>query len=696
MSKGKDNTIFFELGFEELPVSALKLIQKDLTKKILDFFESEKVKNIDVQLFLTPRRLVLFIKNLPEKTPAIEKIEKGPQENLFFEDNRPTKLAEGFMKSRKLNPSDIEIKDGFVWYKKLEGGVEISSLFIKNIFNLVNSLEFEKRMKWDDTNIVFPRPIRWVNSFFNNQQLEIKIGNLVGANFTYGNRNTGNLKIPFFNGYDFLEKTKDNYVVLSFEERKQMIVDKIKDISENQGLSLIWDEELLEEVTYLVEYPVIFKGKFDNRFLYLPKEIIIAALKQHQRYFTLENEKGELSNYFIFVANSPYASYEDIVKNNQRIINSRLEDAEFYFKNDIARSMDEYENRLKKTIFCEGFGSFYEKVERNVKLVEYIFGKMKMEYDPQILKEAGIISKFDIATDMIKDGKEFTKLQGRIGYHYARLKGFDENLSKISYEHYLPVNVDGDKPKTLLGKIFSISDKVDNISVAFVSGNKPTGSKDIMYVRRDTLSLLSLLVYENIEIDLYEIFKFSLELLNQKDHLEKIIDYVKKRMEIFLQDYHSIPYDISRSLLQSSTFITSDIKMRAEKILNLKNDFDFRRMVEGQKRVSNILKNISHVELKDKNFENVYEKDLYEKGKDVLMVNKKYFETKDYDSILKNLLSLVSYINDFFDNVLVNDQDEQKKNKRLALLFFIKNIFMDFADFSYIVFEHVDLKKEKL
>ncbi|MEO0299039.1 MAG: glycine--tRNA ligase subunit beta [candidate division WOR-3 bacterium] len=691
------NKIFFEMGFEELPFSALKKIEKDFPNKLKEFLISKGIKDFQLKLYLTPRRLAFFIENIPEKTEKNVKLLKGPQERLFYKDNQITELGKGFLNSRNLKETDIQIKDGYIWYKKEEEGVEVWKIFSENIFDIIDSLEFEKRMRWDDSKITFPRPIRWVTSFFNNQQLEIKIGNLTSSNFTFGNRNTGNIKIPVFNGDDWLEKVRENYVEPSYIKRREMILEGINDIIKNENMVLTEDEELLDEVSYLVEYPVVFRGEFEKEFLKLPKEIIIAALKQHQRYFTLQTKDGNLSNYFIFISNSPFAQTDDIVNNNQRIIRSRLEDAQFYFNNDISRSMEDYEKRLKETLFCEGLGSFYDKVERDVEISKYLIDLLGFNDLKGIdLKQIGIISKFDITTDMIKDGKEFTKLQGIIGYYYARLKGFKDELARISYEHYMPITVLDKNPTAKLGKIFSIADKVDNITSAFVSGNKPTGSKDIMYVRRDTLSLISFLVTDNISISLYKLFKLSTSLLKGEQFFDEIISYIKKRIEIFFKDYYNIDYDISRSFLQNENIDPYDIKIRSEKVLSLKNDENFRIMVEGQKRVTNILKGLEKIQITDFDFDNDYEKKLYENGKSVLERNKALFEKKDYDAILNNLLSLRDPIDKFFDNVLVNDNDEKKRKRRLSLLFFIREIFLEFSDLSYIVFEQVEQKKDDL
>jgi len=675
------NNLFFELGFEELPVEANRLLREKTLELLKSFPEKFKESDFKANIYSTPRRLAIFIEGIKLETEQYEEEAKGPAENILFADNKLTKAGEGFLKSKQLNESDLVRRDGFVFYSKKSGGESAGKTFGDLFFKTITSISFDKTMKWEKSGFLFPRPIRWFIGYVNNTPLDFSIGPVKNDTFSFGNRSVSNSKLPIFNGYDYFEKMNDNYVEIDFEKRKSMILSEIEKAAGKLSLSLIEDEELLLEVTDLVEYPVIFCGKFDERFLNLPKEIIIAALKQHQRYFSLKKEDGSLSLNFIFVSNAPYADSEDIINNNQRIISSRLEDAEFYYKNDMSRDMKYYEDVLKKTVFHEQLGTFYDKAQRNKKLASFILKSIN-EKEPD-LELLTLISKFDIATEMIKDGKEFTKLQGVIGTHYAKAMGYDDETANISMEHYLPLTNEGKIPESLMGAVFSIADKTDNICGAYSSGNKPTGSKDAMSVRRDSLSLIYLLTQKQMRIDLSVLLEESLKEYNKTELKTEIAEYFRKRIEVLFTSY-KISYDISRCALYGESLIPADILKKAQTLKNLKSNEDFKDIVGGLKRVTNILKNEKEKEY-EKSFENKFESNLYEAGEKADKLNENLLKNHDYDAALKNLLAIRKPIDEFFDNVMVMDKDEEIKNRRVQLLFFIRRVFLKFGDFSQIV-----------
>ncbi|PIP14093.1 MAG: glycine--tRNA ligase subunit beta, partial [bacterium (Candidatus Stahlbacteria) CG23_combo_of_CG06-09_8_20_14_all_34_7] len=637
------------------------------------------------------RRLSVFLKGIKLESEIYDEEVKGPAENIIFTKNKLTKAGEGFLKSKNISENNIVRKDGFVFYSKKSGGEEVERTFQELFIKCINSISFDKTMKWEKSGFLFPRPIRWIIGFVNNNPMNFSLGPVKNDTFTFGNRNVSNSKIPIFNGYDYFEKMNENYVEIDFEKRKAMMLSEIKKAAENLSLTLIEDEDLLNEVTDLVEYPVIFYGNFDKRFLNLPKEIIIAALKQHQKYFSLKKEDGSLSSYFVFVSNAPYADTEDIINNNQRIIESRLEDAEFYYKNDLSHNIKYYENILKKTVFHDKLGSFYEKTQRNKKLASFVLKQLDMEEDN--LDLISMISKFDIATEMIKDGKEFTKLQGVIGTHYAKAMGYKDEIANISREHYLPLTNEGELPESRVGIAFSIADKTDNICGAYLSGNKPTGNKDAMSVRRDSLSLIYLLTQKKLKININEILEESLKEYGRIELKQEISDYMKKRIEVLFTSY-KIPYDVVRCALYSEKLIPIDILKKSILVKEMKTNEDFRDIVGGLKRVTNILKNEKESENK-RHFENKFEFRLYESGMNADRMNETLLKNSDYEAVLINLLSIRKPIDELFDNVMVLDDDIEVKERRVQLLFFIRNIFLKFGDFSQIVFESPINAEEK-
>jgi len=677
------NNLFFELGFEELPVEANRLLREKVQELLKSFPEKFRESDFTANLYSTPRRAAVFLEGIKLESEIISEEVKGPAENIIFADSKLTKAGEGFIKSKQISEDALVRRDGFVYYTKKSGGERVEKVFQDLFLKCIASISFDKTMKWEKTGFLFPRPIRWITGFVNNSPMDFIIGPVKTDTYTYGNRSLSSSKIPVFNGYDYFEKMNENYVEIDFEKRKSMIRFEIEKSAKSLSLALIEDEELLNEVSDLVEYPVIFCGKFDERFLNLPKEIIIAALKQHQRYFSLKRGDESLSPNFIFVSNAPYAEAEDIVNNNQRIITSRLEDAEFYYKNDLSHDMAYYENVLKKTVFHEQLGTFYEKAQRNKKLAASVLkGLKEKEGDLELLT---LISKFDIATEMIKDGKEFTKLQGVIGTHYAEAMGYDAETADISREHYLPLTNEGELPKSITGTAFSIADKTDNICGAYVSGNKPTGSKDAMSVRRDSLSLIYLLTKKKMNIDMEPLIEEALQNYSKTELKQEIADYIKKRMEVLFASY-KIPYDAVRCALYGETIVPFTIYTKAKLLGELKSNDDFKDIVGGLKRVANILRNEKEKSV-ETYYDNQYEKNLYDAGFDVKKKISEFLKAEDYESVLKNLLSIRKPIDEFFDNVMVMDKEASVKERRVQLLFFIRGIFLQFGDFSKIVFE---------
>ncbi|MDD3803769.1 MAG: glycine--tRNA ligase subunit beta [bacterium] len=677
------NNLLFELGFEELPVESNRLLREKVLESFASFPSRFKDSEFTLKVYSTPRRIAVFMEDIKLTSEVFEEEVKGPAENVIFAGDSLTKAGEGFLKSKQLEKDLLIRRDGSVFYKKQSGGEAVEKIFEDVFKKCISSISFDKTMKWDKTGFLFPRPIRWAMGFVNNNPMNFEIAGIKTDIYTFANRCISSSRMTIFNAYDYFEKMNENYVEIDFEKRKKMVKEEIYKAVEKLSLSLVEDEDLLDEVTDLVEFPVIFCGQFEEKFLSLPSEIIVAALKQHQRYFSLKKTDSSLSVYFVFVSNSPYAETNDIVKNNQRIIASRLEDAEFYYNNDLSHDLKYYEEALKKTVFHEQLGTFYDKVQRNKKLAEHILSKTKDDIGD--LELLSVISKFDAATEMIKDGKEFTKLQGVIGAHYAEKMGYDREKASVSKEHYLPLTNEGVLPESAAGITFSVADKVDNICGAFVSGNKPTGSKDAMSVRRDSLSLIYLMIQKNLKLDVFELVSFSLGEYGKMELKDEIIDYLKKRMEVLFLSY-GISYDITRCVLNKEILCPSDALKKANLIKDIKNNEDFKDIAGGLKRVSNILKNESEREL-PLNFKTEYEKNLYQSGIKVGEKNKALLTANEYENTLKNLLSLRKPIDDFFDNVMVMDEDLKLRETRIQLLIFIRKIFSEFGDFSQIVFE---------
>lgn len=669
--------IIFEIGFEELPPLSLILLRTDV-KDTMHFFK-ERNLNPESNIFadMTPRRLVIIIDS-PSDSTAEETIEaQGPPEKVFYDaDGKLTKQGAGFLKSKGLTEKDITLKDGFVRFAQKTGGVRISDLLKNTVTIMLNNATFPKRMRWNDSGVIFPRPIRWILFTEDSKTVDFEFAGVKSDKYTYSNRNTGNQRIEAEQDYEaFLRK---HYVIISTDERKKMIRDGFA-LAGEKGISVIEDDELINEVADLVEYPVCEIGMFNDKFTNLPPDIIIAALKQHQRYFSTR-KGGKLSHHFMLVLNSPQSDVPGIVRNNEKVLSARLEDAEFYYNEDIKRTPDQYRHMLSNITFFEGLGSMLDKVKRNAALAE-ITDKM-LNDSMKDFEQISLICKFDLASDMIKDGKEFTKLQGVIGSYYAPLTGFNKAYAHVSAEHYMPRTINDAMPDSYEGTVFSIADKADSISGAFIAGYKPTSSKDPMSVRRDTLSLLYMLVEKRLMINVDELMRNALDIYRRNEVLDEISDYMRKRLENALADRYSA--DIVRSVM-TGRFIPVIIADKARVIADVKDTDDFITMVTGQKRAANILKDINPDV--STHAEGEYENALLNSALKADSAIDKLIENAEYKQALELLLSMRKPIDDFFDNVMVMSDDKTERERRLGLLFFVRNVFLKFADFSSITFD---------
>lgn len=713
--------ILFELGFEEMPVEELKILSHSFSSCIDKELRANNV-TIDVQYYMTPRRIAFIMNNVPDQTPSETVEMKGPPVNIFYtEDNSLSKQGQGFLKSKDLSEKDIIKKDNAVYYTAVKGGHDIVDIVKNAITETLRKIPFKKTMKWPGSDMRFSRPIRWILFIKNDKQVDFHMAGINSSNITYGNRNAGNRAVRIDSVNDYDKALRDNFVILDeispvttsiIAERYYMIQEGIRDINENKGLhigisdaGIPVDDELIEENALLTEYPRVLLGSFNSRFTDMPAPIIRAALKQHQRYFYAGD-----SHHFAFVTNQPNNEMDrEIIHNNEKIITARLEDAEFYFHGDMKRSMDDYRTMLNNTVFYAQLGTYGDKVKRISKLASYLnsmLNRGNIDFD-----ELALISKFDIATDMIKDGKEFTKLQGEIGYQYALSMGIDKDKAICAREHYMPRTKSDCIPSSYEAVLLSIADKADNVAGAFIAGHKPTGSKDVMGVRRDVLALIYLL-YElahssndvNKAIsrtDIRALFKHAVQLYSIEDSgiLDDIMDFIRDRIAVEFQHYgYSI--DALRTVLASATFNIFDIQQKciAINLIRSENEDDFITLITGIKRVNNILRSAEYEEVEGSDFSDTYEKALYDAARKADRDNSALYKKGDFSGILRNFLQMRSTIDDFFDNVLVMDEDKHKRNTRLNLLASVQSVFEQFGDFSQIVIEgtnNIDTKENR-
>ncbi|MEN8908153.1 MAG: glycine--tRNA ligase subunit beta, partial [Clostridiales bacterium] len=526
--------LLFEIGSEEIParfvpnsIKQLKVITENKLKEYRIDFES-------INVFATPRRLTLYIDSINTTQSDLELTIKGPSIKAAFDNNKnPTRALEGFMRSNSVEIKDtftkLSGKSEYIYAKKIEKGLPTKEILEKILPEILFSIKFSKTMKWGSYTIKYPRPIRWVVAIFGTDTLNIEIGNIKASNITFGHRTLSNKNVNLTPD-TYFDKLKIANVIVNHNERKNMIRYQIENLSKSENADAQIDEELLEEVNYLVEYPTAFIGNFDQKYLNLPKEVVITPMKEHQRYFPLF-KNGKLINKFIGVRNGDEKSIDIVKTGNERVLKARLEDAQFFYNEDKKIRLEERVNELKTIVYQEKLGTVYDKVLRVSKISDYIANELHLENEKKdMLKKTTLISKADLVTLMVN---EFDELQGLMGMYYAIENNIDKEIAKALYTQYLPKFSGDNVPKDTLGMIMSISDRVDTIVGSFGIGTVPTGSNDPYGLRRQALGMISIILENNLNLDINKILRFSSHLYN--NNVITNIDSVINEIDIFIR-----------------------------------------------------------------------------------------------------------------------------------------------------------------
>ena len=660
----------FEIGIEELPARYVNQAEEDLKQIITQELSNERIKFMDIRSFSTPRRFSVIVENISEKQEDLDKKSIGPSINVAYKDGVLTKAGEGFVKSQNATIDDIKVveneKGQYISIEQFIKGIATKDVLPKILDTVLRKIEFEKNMKWSDKEFRFARPIKWFVTLLNGEILPFEFEGIKSSNVTRGMRIFASQNLVLENESDYEKMLEGNVVIPSREKRKQAILDSVHNNCEQDGDRVVVNDYLLEEVVNLVEYPYAIKGEFSADYLSLPEDIITITMETHQRYFPVLDENGKLTNKFVLVRNAN--EYSEIVKKgNEKVIEPRLADAKFFFDEDLKTKFEENTLKLKEVVFQKDMGTIYEKVERSLEIAKYIINELKLQTKEKNILRTIELAKADLVTNVIGE-KEFTKLQGFMGQVYAEKQGEDTNVAKGIFEHYLP-RYQGDKlPETLEGAIAGISDKIDTVVGCFAVGLKPTSSKDPYALRRAVQGIIMVALemklninYEELILKVLSIFSNSKKV--KESNVEKeIIEFFKQRLVNVLSDKYSkdlISYEIN--LERNITELDYKLSVLAE--LSKTNEFD--RMVNLLKRVKNIIKDekISGIDVKESLFEKEEEKKLMD-------FIKKFENSKEesFDNKTRELLHNSVVIDDFFDNVMINSENQEVKHNRLEML----------------------------
>ncbi len=680
--------LLFEIGTEELPANYMPNILKDLKTLSLKKLQDARVPFADVTVLGTPRRLAVLVSGVEETQADSTEEFKGPAVNIAFKDGEPTKAAQGFARGKGIDVKDLVVKDNYIYAVKHIQGRETAELLPHVLQEILTNIPFPNHMRWADFDFRFLRPIHWLVALFGTEIVPVSITDIRSDRYTMGHRFLSNKKIEIPVADDYEKILEENFVIADQDKRREMIRQQITELAREEGGEIEIAADLLEEVNYLVEYPTPMCGKFEDKFLALPEAAIITPMRDHQRYFPVRGKDGKLLNKFIAVRNGGKAFLENVTHGNERVLRARLSDAEFFFNEDRKQKLEAYEEKIKTVVFQEGLGNMYDKGQRLEKLVEMIHFGQQSRVPLDDLKRAARLCKCDLVTGMVT---EFTELQGVMGREYARLDGEKEGICEGIFEHYLPRFAGDVLPKTEIGRILGIADKVDNIVATFSRGKAPTGSQDPFALRRQALGIINILLESKMNIDMAKVVGASILLLkvpmeNVKELAKQILDFIKLRFRNLMLD-QKIRYDVIDAVLaEERNNNLYDLYLRAQALNEYVAGDKAADMIQAATRVNNLSsKAEAEVPINDGLFTEQAEKDLYAVVKKLDTGMIPLIVRCDYKGALNILSELNAPVNKFFDDVMVMDKDEAIKNNRLSLLCLVKDLVNSVGDLSKLV-----------
>ena len=674
----KTHDFLLELGTEELPPKLLLKLSNSLKDNLSKELEKLSIKSDSIKAFATPRRLAISISELQSKQQDQVLEKKGPSTQS------PEMAINGFAKSCGVDVSELEKKElggkEYFYYSKEETGQSVSELLPEAIEKSIKDIPITRAMKWGSSDYSFVRPVHWLVIMLDKNIVPAKIMGLESNRITKGLRFIDPI-IELKHAKDYEQVMSDKaQILVDFAKRKELIRDQVLSVAQKNNAEVVIDESLLDEVCALVEYPRAFSGSFDKKFLDIPQEAIISAMKSHQKYFHLVDIQGQLLPLFISVANIESSNIKAIVDGNERVIHPRLADSEFFWNQDKAKKLEERLPDLDSVMFMKSLGSMGQKAKRIESLSSHISDLVG--FDQKASARAGLLSKSDLLSEMVG---EFADLQGIMGGYYATNDGETQAVSVAIREHYQP-RFAGDKvPSTNEGLVVAIADKLDTISGIYGIGQAPTGSKDPYALRRLALGLLRILLEAKIELNLKSLIDYSLNLhLKEVDRScgDDIYSFMMDRLKAYYKDAN-IDSNVYEAVLAVSPESPLDFHLRVEALNEFTQSENSKSLIEANKRIANILKdsNEKNETLNPKILIDDSEIKLFNASESL---SKKLSGSKDYQEVMKSLIDLKDSIDSFFDNVMVNTDDDKLKSSRLALIRKIRLLFLSVADISYL------------
>lgn len=688
--------LLLEIGLEEMPAHVVTPSCIQLEEKVIKFLDEHHLDYETVQSFATPRRLAVKVTAIPEKQADVEEEVKGPAKKIALDaEGNWSKAAQGFVRGQGVTTEDIVFKElngvEYVYVTKFTKGQSAKEVLTK-LNDVITSLTFPVTMHWANYDFEYIRPIHWIVALLDDEVIPFKVLDVTTGQTSRGHRFLGD-NVTFQHANEYEAKLKEQFVVVQPNERKQMIVDQANALAAEKNWQLALDEELLEEVTNLVEYPTAFVGSFDEKYLSVPDEVLVTSMKEHQRYFEVRNDQGLLMPHFIAVRNGDNVHLENVIKGNEKVLIARLEDAEFFYNEDKKLTIEACVEKLKNVTFHEKIGSIYEKMQRVALIAQIIGRKVGLsEEELEDLKRASEIYKFDLVTNMVG---EFPELQGIMGEKYALLQGEKPAVATAIREHYLPTSSEGELPETAIGAVLALADKLDSVFSFFSVGMIPTGSNDPYALRRQTYGVIRIIEDKGWTFPLVQLQTEVDEAVNQdvekygvllNEGQAEVVEFVKARLRQLLMT-KNVRHDIIDAVVSAEQADLSKLFASANILKSRFEDQDFKPSMEALTRVINLAKKGQEL-LGDTEegidpslFENKAEKELYQAVNDL----SEAFATRTIAENYEALVNLRPLIDAYFNETMVMVEDEKVKQNRLKQLMQIAKMALSIASLDLLI-----------
>ncbi|REK77398.1 glycine--tRNA ligase subunit beta [Paenibacillus paeoniae] len=688
--------LLLEIGLEEVPARFVRAAMNQLKDKTEKWLADSRIQHGEVEVFATPRRLAVLVREVAEKQSDSNEEAKGPSRKIAQDEaGNWSKAALGFARSQGVDPEQFYFQElagvEYVYARKSSIGAETSGLLPEGLSQLITSMSFPKNMRWGNNELRFVRPIRWMVALFGEDVIPFEITGVATGHTSRGHRFLGEDAVIGEPG-QYREALRQQQVIVDVKEREALILKQLDELKTEKGWTIAVKEDLLEEVLFLVEYPNALFGTFDPSFLQIPQEVLVTSMREHQRYFPVLDEQGKLLPYFVTVRNGDLRSIELVAKGNEKVLRARLSDAKFFYEEDHKLSIERANGKLESIVYHEELGTVADKVRRITAVSETIASKLDIDQSAAVhISRAAAVCKFDLVSQMVY---EFPELQGIMGEDYARKLGESEQVAKAINEHYQPRYSGDAVPSEMTGAIVSLADKIDTIVGCFSIGIIPTGSQDPYALRRQAAGIVNILLAFDFKLQLSELYDIALDVHKQRglkrseaDVRKELNDFFALRVKNWLTE-QGYRYDIVDAVMTAGIDDLVQTANRASAVAAWTTEeakADFKLIVEQFNRVSNLASKAASVSVDPSLFAESAEGNLY----DAWMGQKETFQeaisNRKVDEALQSLASLKPVIQAYFDSVMVMAQDEKVRDNRLATLRGIAGDIAAVADFSKLV-----------